>query len=88
VTTARAFIKRHPVLTYYGLVFAISWGGFLLVGGPGLLAGTSWQTDPLFPIAVLAMLAGPPVAGVMLTALVSGKECSASEKSGHAGVII
>jgi membrane protease YdiL (CAAX protease family) len=74
VTTITAFIKRHPVLTYYALVFAISWGGFLLVGGPGILAGTSWQTDPLFPIAVLAMLAGPPVAGIMLTVLVSGKE--------------
>jgi membrane protease YdiL (CAAX protease family) len=72
--TIKAFIKNHPVLTYYALVFAISWGGFLLVGGPGILAGTSWQTDPQFQIAVLAMLAGPPVAGILLTVLVSGKE--------------
>jgi hypothetical protein len=36
------FIKRHPVLTYYVLVFAISWGGFLLVGGSGILDGTPW----------------------------------------------
>jgi uncharacterized protein len=34
--TVTAFIKRHPVLTYYALVFAISWGGMLLViGRPG-----------------------------------------------------
>jgi hypothetical protein len=58
--TIKAFIERHSVLTYYALVFAISWGGFLLVGGPGIFAGTSWQTDPLFPLAVLAMLAAPP----------------------------
>jgi hypothetical protein len=72
--TITALTKRHPVLTYYILMFALSWGGFLLVGGPGILAGTSWQTDPLFPIAILAMLAGPAVAGVLSTVLVSGKE--------------
>lgn len=74
MTTITAFIKRHPVLTYYALVFAISWGGFLLVGGSGILAGTPWQTDPRFQIAVLAMLAGPPIAGILMTVLVSGKE--------------
>jgi hypothetical protein len=56
MTTIRAFIKSYPVLTYYALTFAISWGGFLLVGGPGIFAGTNWQTDPLFLFAVAAML--------------------------------
>jgi membrane protease YdiL (CAAX protease family) len=74
VTIFNAFIKRHTVLTYYVLMFVISWGGFLLVGGSGILAGTPWQTDPRFQIAVLAMLAGPPVTGILLTVLVSGKE--------------
>jgi membrane protease YdiL (CAAX protease family) len=73
MTTIKAIIKRHPVLTYYALTFAISWGGFLLVGAPGIFVGTNWQTDPLFPFAVLAMLAGPPVAGLLLTGLVSGR---------------
>lgn len=71
--TIDAFIKKHPVETYYALTFAISWGGFLLVGGPGLFAGTSWQSDPTFPAAVLAMLAGPPVAGIVSTVLMSGR---------------
>jgi len=36
MTTISAFIKRHPVLTFYVLAFAISWGGILIVvGGPG-----------------------------------------------------
>ena len=69
----KAFITKHPVLTYFALTFALSWGGFLLVGGSGLLAGTSWQTDPRFMAAVFAMLAGPPVAGILLTVLVSGR---------------
>src|SRR4030095_10248477 len=67
------FVKRHPVLSYYALVFAISWGGVLLVGGRGLLAGTNWQTDPLFIFAVVARLAGPPVASLLLTGIVSGR---------------
>ena len=54
------FVRRHPVLSYYLLTFAISWGGFLLVGSPGLLSGTDCQTDPLFPVAILALLAAPP----------------------------
>ena len=29
------FAKRHPVLSYYLLAFVISWGGGLLVLGPG-----------------------------------------------------
>jgi hypothetical protein len=28
-------ITRHPVLTYFALTFAISWGGFVLVVGGG-----------------------------------------------------
>lgn len=73
MTTFKVFIRRHPVMIYYALTFALSWGGFLLAGGPGILAGTSWQTDPRFQVAVLAMLTGPPVAGIVLTVLVSGK---------------
>jgi membrane protease YdiL (CAAX protease family) len=68
-----AFVKRRPVLTYYVLTFAISWGGFLLVGGRGLFASTSWQADPLFLPAVLVMIAGPSVAGLLLTGLVGGR---------------
>ncbi len=32
MTTIRAFIKRHPLLTFYAVVFVISWGGFLHMG--------------------------------------------------------
>ena len=68
-----AFIRRHPVATYFALTFAISWGGFLLVVGPGGFASTSWETDARFPLAVLAMLAGPSTAGVLLTLLMDGR---------------
>jgi hypothetical protein len=35
MTTIRAFVKNHPLLSYLALVFAISWGGMLIVAGPG-----------------------------------------------------
>jgi membrane protease YdiL (CAAX protease family) len=62
------------VLAFYGLAFAISWGAFLLViGGPGGLPATPGQFEALLPLAVLAMLAGPPVAGLLVTGVVSGR---------------
>ncbi len=71
-TSFQAFIKRHPV-TYYALAFAISWGVVLLViGGPGGIPGTSGQITRLLPPAVAASYAGPAVAGLLLTGLVSG----------------
>ena len=66
MTNIKAFIKRHPVPTYFALTFAISWSGVLLVvGGPGGLPGTSEQSKTLFPIVLLAMLVGPCVAGIL-----------------------
>jgi uncharacterized protein len=73
MTSARAFVVRHPVPVYFGLTFGISWGGavFAIAGGRGI----SWPVvaDPRFAYAVLAMLAGPSISGVLLTALVGGK---------------
>jgi hypothetical protein len=28
MTTIKAFIKQHPLLSYYVLTFAISWGAY------------------------------------------------------------
>jgi uncharacterized protein len=74
MTAVNALSKSNPVFTYYVLVFSLSWGGMVLVGGPNIFAGTSWQTDPLFMSAILMMLAGPPVAGILMSVLVSGKD--------------
>jgi CAAX protease family protein len=70
----KAFITRHPSATYFALTFAISWSGVVAVIG-GLPGGTAASAldNPLFPFAVLAMLAGPSVAGILLTALIDGR---------------
>jgi membrane protease YdiL (CAAX protease family) len=69
-----AFIKRHPVLTFYALAFAISWGGILIVvGGPGGYPGTPEQVGRLFLFVMLAWFAGPSVASLLMTGLVDGR---------------
>jgi uncharacterized protein len=68
------FLRRRPLIVYFALVFAISWGGALLaIGGAGGMAGTTPASDPRFVYALIAMLAGPSVAGLALTAGVRGR---------------
>ena len=76
MTTIKAFIDKHPVPSYYALVFAISWGGILLVAGlgPGGIPATKEQVERLMPFALLALFAGPSVAGILMTGLVYGRE--------------
>ena len=57
------------MLSFYTLAFAISWGGFLLVVGlgPGGFSATPQQLQKDVPYAVLAMVLGPGLAGILLT---------------------
>lgn len=65
----------RAVAAYYVLTFAISWGGvLLLVDGPARLVDAPTPTPELFVRGVLVTLAGPPVAGLLLTALTAGRE--------------
>src|SRR5215213_11766781 len=71
----KALVKSHPVVSYFALVFAISWGGVLTVVGvgPGGFPGTKEQSEMLFPFVYLAMLVGPSVTGIVLTGLLYGR---------------
>jgi uncharacterized protein len=73
--TIKAFIKRHPLLSYFALAFAISWGGILIaVGlGPGGFSVTPQQFQTAVPYAVPAMILGPGVAGIFLTGFLYGR---------------
>jgi membrane protease YdiL (CAAX protease family) len=75
MTTIKAFIRKHPLLTFYTLAFTISWGGFLLVVGlgPGGFSATPQQLQKDVPYAVPAMILGPGVAGILLTGLIDGR---------------
>lgn len=68
-------IRRHPVLWYYVFVFGISWGGILAaVGGFSGIPGSPQQVEASFAVALPAMLAGPAVTGILMTAVVAGRE--------------
>jgi uncharacterized protein len=68
------FIKRHPVSTYFVLTFVISWGCILLaIVGFGGIPATKEQFNAQLPVAIVAMLGGPSISGILLTGLVSGK---------------
>src|SRR6185436_1116218 len=71
--TITAFIKRHAVLTYYAVVFAISWGGVLIVVGPTGFPAASGQVERLMPFVILAFIAGPALGGPLLTGFVYGR---------------
>src|SRR5215212_5026392 len=73
--TIKAFINRHPLMSYFAPTFAISWGGILIVVGvgPGGIPATTGQSEMLFPFVLLALFAGPSVAGILLTGLVHGR---------------
>jgi membrane protease YdiL (CAAX protease family) len=74
--TIKAFIKSHRVLSYFALTFTISWGGMLLVmvAVPGGFPGTREQVETRLNFAMLAWTAGPPLAGILLTGLLYGRE--------------
>jgi membrane protease YdiL (CAAX protease family) len=74
--TIKAFIRKHPVLSFYAMVFAISWGGILLVVGlgPGGIPATKGQVGAMMPFMLLTLFAGPSVAGLLMTGLVYGRE--------------
>ena len=66
---SRAWLRRHPLLGYFALCFAISWGGILAI-----LGATRFDLSPLQPLegALIfgCMLLGPSL-GALVMALVS-----------------
>ncbi len=68
-----SFIRRHPVLSYYLLVFVISWGGGLLALGPGGFMGTSVTPRTQMLVGVPIGILGPAIAGLLMTGLLYGR---------------
>lgn len=73
MTTIKAFINRHAVLCYFGLTFAISWGAVLIMIGLNGIPATQDQLNSQLPVAILAMLLGPSLSGLLLTGIVYGR---------------
>src|SRR5215203_1673553 len=75
MTTIKAFIKGHPLLSFYALAFAITWGGLIMVvGGPSEILGSPELLGARFALVMVAWLAGPSVAGILMTGIVYGRK--------------
>jgi uncharacterized protein len=74
MNSIKAFIKKHPPLSYFALAFAISWGGVLFVaGGPGGISANSEASEMQVTFLYPVLIVGPSVAGILLTALLYGR---------------
>jgi uncharacterized protein len=72
--TVQAFFKRHPLLSFYALAFAITWGGvYLISGGPAGFPNTKDEFAGKLPSFIPVLLGGPSVAGALLIASVYGR---------------
>ncbi|MCW5850087.1 MAG: CPBP family intramembrane metalloprotease [Anaerolineae bacterium] len=69
----RSFIQRHPVAAYFVLAYLVTWGAIVLIVGPqGVGRGTI--TPPQFMLVWTAMLLGSGGVGLLLTALLEGRD--------------
>jgi membrane protease YdiL (CAAX protease family) len=73
VTIIQAFVRKRPVLIYFVLAFALSWGGVLLVAGPGGIPVSPERSEAVGPLMYVVMLVGPGVGGLLLTGLADGR---------------
>ncbi len=64
-------MKKHPVVWFYVLAFAISWSGWLpMVAGS---RGIAPFGHPLFQVLLLLPAIGPALAAIIVTAARDGK---------------
>ncbi|HZY82091.1 MAG TPA: hypothetical protein VFE50_21350 [Cyclobacteriaceae bacterium] len=68
------FVNRFPIWAYFVGVFIISWGGVLVAVQSSDMRATPDDTARLFSTALVAMLAGPTVGGIQMTAVVFGRQ--------------
>lgn len=70
--TVTAKARQHPLVTFYALTYGLSWGAALVV-----LGASHFNLVELRPVDTgfifAAMLLGPSVSGLMLTALLEGR---------------
>ena len=74
MNTILALIRKFPVLSYFVLTFAVSWGGIILVmASMGGIPTTKEALNAQLPVAIFLMILGPCVAGLVMTGLVDGR---------------
>ena len=68
----QSFFKRHSLVIYFVLAYAIAWIGSFALVGPKFLAGEVIVFDDIGLMAIAA-LSAPFIAGLLMTYLADGK---------------
>lgn len=68
----RAFTERHTVAAYFITAYTISWASISLAVAPKFLRGETLQLADAM-LMFLSMLAGPSIAGIVMTTVTKGK---------------
>jgi len=68
------FIKKNPVLAYFTLTFAISWGAVIALSSPYGMPRTTEEFERVWTIVVLPYFLGPCLSGIILTYIVYGRK--------------
>lgn len=71
--SVKAFIEKRAVLTYFVLVFILSWGTMLIVVGPDNFPLSWEQFEKVAALVYISTLLGPCLAGVLMTGLIDGR---------------
>ena len=50
---------RYPARVFFCLAFVLSWGGALLIGGPGFLRGEAVAPEDLWAMGAAGAALGP-----------------------------
>jgi len=67
------FIKKNPIVSYFILTFAISWGAILVLIALNGMPETPAEARAQLPLAIMTFLGGPLVSGLLMTGLVHGR---------------
>lgn len=68
----KGLARAHPIAAYFVLAYGIAWTGSIAAGGPKFMRGEPMRfLDGMLMFA--PMLAGPSIAGILMTMLVDGR---------------
>ncbi len=68
----QSFVKRHSLVIYFVLAYAIAWIGSFVSIGPKFLTGEVIEFSDIGPMA-LAMLSAPFISGLLMSYVSNGK---------------
>ena len=72
----KSFFERHPLISYFGIAYSITWGAILIFLASKGFQFTSLQVQDasiLFVIVFVSMLLGPSTSSLVLTVLLDGR---------------